>query len=101
LRALLVYREQIRSLMIENQLDDRHDLRGNSLYRLRFDATVLPGGNTRASAKVTISVLPPDDLFGFDKLLRENQQDVVAQESQRFGALRHPSGLTPTLDAHD
>ncbi len=61
-RALLTYREQIRTLIIENQLDDRHDLRGNSLYRLRFDAAVLPGNNTDASAKVTVSVLPPDGL---------------------------------------
>src|SRR5712691_8940811 len=27
------YREVVRSLTIENQLDDRHDLNGNSLYR--------------------------------------------------------------------
>jgi hypothetical protein len=57
-RSLLTYREQVRSLMIENQLDDRHDLRGNSLYRLKFDAAVFPGHNTRRSAKVTVSVLP-------------------------------------------
>jgi len=49
--------------MIENQLDDRHDLRGNSLYRLKFDAAVFPGHNTRRSAKVTVSVLPQEGIF--------------------------------------
>jgi hypothetical protein len=63
LHAALTYREQIRTLIIENQLDDRHDLRGNSLYRLRFDAAVLPGDNTHASAKVTVSVQPPAGLL--------------------------------------
>jgi hypothetical protein len=62
-RSLLTYREQVRSLMIENQLDDRHDLRGNSLYRLKFDAAVFPGHNTRRSAKVTVSVLPQEGIF--------------------------------------
>jgi len=62
-RSLLTYREQVRSLMIENQLDDRHDLRGNSIYRLKFDAAVFPGNNTRRSAKVTVSVLPPEGMI--------------------------------------
>src|SRR5687768_3402173 len=30
------YRELVRSLTIENQLDDRHDLNGNALYKLKF-----------------------------------------------------------------
>jgi hypothetical protein len=60
LQALRAYREQIRVLLIENQLDDRHDLRGNSLYRLRFDATVLPGNNTHAAVKVFVRITPRD-----------------------------------------
>ena len=66
LNALRTYREQIRTQMIENQLDDRHDLRGNSLYRLRFDAAVLPGANTQTGARITVSVLPPENLLGPD-----------------------------------
>jgi len=66
LNALSSYREQIRTQMIENQLDDRHDLRGNSLYRLRFDAAVLPGANTQTGARITISILPPENLLKFD-----------------------------------
>lgn len=53
------YREQVRNLTIENQLDDRHDLNGNSLYRFRFDASVLPGANTQASALITVRLMSP------------------------------------------
>ena len=53
------YREVVRSLMIENQLDDRHDLNGNSLYRFKFDASVLPGANTQASARITVRLIGP------------------------------------------
>ncbi len=64
LHDLQAYRSQIRTAVIENQLDDRHDLRGNSLYRLKFDAAILPGANTRQNANITVSVLPPKGLIG-------------------------------------
>jgi hypothetical protein len=53
------YREIVRSLTIENQLDDRHDLNGNSLYRFKFDASVLPGTNTQASALIKVRLISP------------------------------------------
>lgn len=69
-RSELTYRSDIRNLIIENQLDDRHDLRGNSLYRLKFDASVLPGDNTRANALISVTLeepphqrLDPKDIF--------------------------------------
>lgn len=47
-KAEQLYRETIRRAIIENQLDDTHDLEGNSLYLFKFDAAVLPvGANTR------------------------------------------------------
>jgi hypothetical protein len=53
------YREVVRSLTIENQLDDRHDLKGNSLYKFKFDASVLPGANTQASALIEVRLIGP------------------------------------------
>lgn len=50
----LDFRELIRTLAIENQLDDRHDMHGHSLYRLKFDAVIAPGNNTQASAQVEV-----------------------------------------------
>lgn len=45
-RDVLAYREEIRTEMMETLLDDRHDIKGNTLYRLKFDTTVLPEENT-------------------------------------------------------
>lgn len=53
------YREVVRSLTIENQLDDRHDLNGNSLYRFKFDASVLPGTNTQSRAVIKVRLTSP------------------------------------------
>ena len=53
------FREMVRNLTIENQLDDRHDLNGNSLYKMKFDASVLPGQNTQASAQILVTVSGP------------------------------------------
>src|SRR5687767_237408 len=60
LLAEMDYRELVRNLTIENQLDDRHDLNGNSLYKLKFDASVLPGAHTQASAQITVRVREPE-----------------------------------------
>jgi hypothetical protein len=56
------YRDVVRNLAIENQLDDRHDLNGNSLYKFKFDAAVLPGTNTQASAQISIRLRGPSFL---------------------------------------
>jgi hypothetical protein len=58
-RDRLAYREEIRSELISNALDDAHDLGNNTLYRLSFDATVFPGSDTSAWAVVGVQVLLP------------------------------------------
>jgi hypothetical protein len=45
LLARQAYRRDIRAAMAEAQLDDAHDLGGDALYRLQFQATVLPPDN--------------------------------------------------------
>jgi hypothetical protein len=55
-RDVLAYREEVRTEMLENQLDDRHDIAGNTLYRLKFDATVVPLKDTSAYAMVEVTV---------------------------------------------
>jgi hypothetical protein len=50
------YRAQVRGQIIENQLDDRHDLQGNSLYLFKFDVAIVPGDNTTSSARITIEM---------------------------------------------
>lgn len=46
----------LRQQILENMLDDRHDLSGNSLYGFKFDTTIIPGRNTRDKAFVRMSV---------------------------------------------
>lgn len=57
LRAEVDFREFIRNMAVENQLDDRHDLHGHSLYRFKFDASILPGNNTQATALIQIRLV--------------------------------------------
>ncbi len=108
-RSQLSYRGEIRNLIIENQLDDRHDLLGNSLYRLKFDASVLPGDNTRASALISITLKErkhdtlspkdllftdfaqkaPDELKRWRTLFADWIDDVDANINQALSDLKH------------
>jgi hypothetical protein len=56
LRDKLEYRGMIRNEIIENALDDRHDLRGNTLLRFDLDATVLPENDTSAWAVINVEI---------------------------------------------
>ena len=56
LRDHLAYREEIRNEILENQLDDRHDLAGNTLYRLNLDSTLIPSARNGAWALVDVEV---------------------------------------------
>lgn len=64
-------RTALRQAILENQLDDRHDLSGNSIYGFKFDTTVISGTNTRRRAFVRIKtkVAGPRDRAGPDRVL--------------------------------
>jgi hypothetical protein len=36
------FRTEVRQAVLETMLDDRHDLQGNTLYMLKFDASIIP-----------------------------------------------------------
>jgi hypothetical protein len=44
LRDQLAYRDAVQAALREQELDDSHDLRGLTLYTLKFDLSVLPSG---------------------------------------------------------
>jgi hypothetical protein len=53
LRDAIAYREEIRNRQLSTVLDDRHDIEGNTIYRLNFSATVVPPhGSDRLAAVV-------------------------------------------------
>ena len=69
-------RDAIRQQILENMLDDRHDLSGNSVYALKFDTTVIPGTNTHQRAFVRVALFP-DHPFSQGVTSHELQQHVV------------------------
>jgi hypothetical protein len=84
LEAAMDYRDQLRSLRIENQLDDRHDLNGASLFRLKFDIAVVPGKSTTAIARVEVKVGPVDGSFHpvSKRAARASQENRIASCNQ-------------------
>jgi hypothetical protein len=56
LRDKMAYRDEVRTAAIETQLDDRHDIAGNTLYRAQFKITIIPEHNTSAWAVVVVAV---------------------------------------------
>ncbi len=58
---MLDYRDKVRNELMRIQLDDRHDIEGNTLYRLNFDAAIIPGANTHATAAIQVTILPSED----------------------------------------
>jgi hypothetical protein len=56
-RDIRAYREELRTEMMETLLDDRHDIKGNTLYRLKFDTTVLPDENTEKLVVIQVKLV--------------------------------------------
>lgn len=59
-RARLAFREEIRAELQDHLLDDRHDLKGSTLYRLKFDTTIFPGADTSDWAVVDVALVEPN-----------------------------------------
>ena len=53
------YRSLVRQKILENSLDDRHDLLGNSLYILKFDTTMMSVPAAGQRGRVTVRIVPP------------------------------------------
>lgn len=52
-------RELVRQEIVENQLDDRHDFAGNTMFLLKFDTAVVPGANTSKNALIEVRITSP------------------------------------------
>jgi hypothetical protein len=55
-------RDFILQKIIENRLDDRHDLQGNSLYILKFDTTVVANELSGRKAVIRVTMQPPIEI---------------------------------------
>jgi hypothetical protein len=65
-------RDKVRQMILENLLDDRHDLAGNSIYGLKFETAILPGSNTYARPFVLVHV----DADLFEPPLRREERNA-------------------------
>lgn len=94
-RIIAGIRDMIRQQVLENMLDDRHDLSGNSVYGLKFDTTVIPGSNTRQRAFVHV-VVNVDNLFSKKNDTGQSSDPIngyliskIGQQQEiEFGAIR-------------
>lgn len=78
-------RDVIRQSILENLLDDRHDLTGNSVYGLKFDTTVYPSSYAQGRAYVRITITA-----GESEVLRDDEEVNQPEEKPEFQKLpRH------------
>lgn len=105
LRDTMAYREEVRNEILENQLDDRHDIAGNTLYRLKFDTTIVPLQDTSAYAMVEVTIKGSEywDMGGVYAEVQypeDGQQESIAIPDYDFA--RYVSGLdTETLEFYE
>lgn len=59
LRDEVAYRDAIQAMLREKELDDTHDLRGYTLYTLKFDLTTMPGVTSDKFARVKLTLPKP------------------------------------------
>lgn len=79
-------RDAIRQSILENLLDDRHDLTGNSVYGLKFDTTVYPATFTSGRAFVKVSInIGKSDIIKKGKKIDEEYPELPAHVLDYYG----------------
>ena len=82
-RDLHTFREEVRATMMQTQLDDRHDLNGNTVYRLTFDTTIVAGPNTHDLAWIDV-ILTRQPSYDEDSDIFERWRAHIEKESRRL-----------------
>ena len=81
-RDIRAYREEIRTEMMETLLDDRHDIKGNTLYRLKFDTTVLPEENTEKLVVIQVKLDKAPECPAPSGRNSQDSSDPTGQDSE-------------------
>lgn len=84
-------RDKIRSMSLENALDDRHDLQGNTVFGLKFDTAIIPGSYTRLRPTVIVE-LEVDPFYSRALGRRVEIDELISHE---LDALAPSNGETP------
>jgi hypothetical protein len=101
-RDAQTYRDMIRAELMRTQLDDRHDIEGNTLYRLDFDTAVSPGANTTSLAVVTVAIQDDGDdgiyQAVYDDFYKELQMEIDGAIKNMASALMTSAEGLPGAD---
>lgn len=76
-RDQLAYRDEVRQELMDNDLDDVHDLGGKTLYRFSFDTTIMPNKQSSNWVKVAINIKKSGGICG--------NHDLTAREKLYLG----------------
>jgi hypothetical protein len=103
-----LYREALRAERMRAILDDRHDIAGNTVFQLSFEATVLPSSSGRGAGIIALQIrednegknewkdLPPALRHEYERLYRDwisvLRRDFVVGIEGRRDALDAPAG---------
>ena len=104
-RAMNDYREQVRTELMQTQLDDRHDIDGNTLYRLNFNTTIIHGRESDTLGVISVRLQHTDSIddFGvsyYGDLLRDWSRELETRLNQAADS-RLPLLLQPGAKDRD
>lgn len=93
-RAKEAFREEVRGLMTETQLDDRHDILGNTIFRMTFPATVIAGNikNRLAVVQVSLGHYPSEVMTCSAAIQNPEAKKVVTEEDTADWLKQAPIG---------
>lgn len=95
LRDKVAYRNEVQAALEQAQLDDRHDMVGNALYRLQFKATIFPGPHKDKYAVTRLTILPP--VFTNDAAVSQLYLDWLAYVAKELNP-GSEAGIADALD---
>ncbi|MBE0621401.1 MAG: hypothetical protein IH605_12465 [Burkholderiales bacterium] len=90
------YRTAIRNVLMSTALDDRHDIDGNTVYRLNFNVTVVPPRGSNQLAVVVANLSQAGNTDSLDKSnldllrdwkerLQQQLQDLIRDRRETIG----------------
>jgi hypothetical protein len=83
-RAKNNFREIVRGEMMQTQLDDRHDIRNNTIHRLSFDTAILAGTRPDSVAAIKVTIRERVINTDYDELYKQwirETQKILAQST--------------------
>ncbi|MEP9353761.1 hypothetical protein ABLE93_09195 [Xanthobacter sp. KR7-65] len=78
----LEYRNKVRSELMDTQLDDSHDLDGNTLYRFNFDTVVMPWADVRRYPGTAVFLITAQSTRGDARDAKEARPETPQTQAE-------------------